>query len=114
MSADEHLERTDSRVEASDCWDVVVVPTELSTPVELVGRDPFRLRVQIVNTGGNVVVINSSRDGLTSSTPGFVLPPGGSIALDTRAAIWAMSLTTPAGGGPSEISVLLESSLASP
>lgn len=93
---------------ASDSWDVIVVPTEVSIPLELIGRDPTRLRVQVVNTGANLVVINSSRDALADATPGFVLPPGGSISIDTAAAIWAMSVASPAGGGPSEISLVVE------
>lgn len=92
----------------SDTWEVLVVPTELSTPVELVGRDRSRLRLQIVNTGGNVVVINASREALASPAEGLHVPPGGSLALDTTAAVWAMSATTPAGGGSSEVSVLIE------
>jgi hypothetical protein len=101
-------------VYASASWDVVVVATELSTPVELLGRDPQRLRVQIVNTGGNSVVINSSRDGLCSDTPGFELIPGSSIALDTTAAIWGMSASSPQGGGPSEVSLVVECSAGGP
>ena len=32
----------------------------------------------------------------------------GSLALDTRAEVWAMSATVPAGGGPSEVSLIIE------
>jgi hypothetical protein len=93
---------------ASDSWEVVVVRTELSTPVRLIARDPMRLRVQIVNTGPNLVVIGASAEALGSGTSGFVLTPGGSIAIDTRAEIWGMSLPSPPRGGPSEISLIAE------
>ena len=95
---------------ASDRWEVVVVPTDLSSPTKLIGHDASRLRVQLVNTGANLVVIGSSADAVGSSSSAFVLTPGGSIAIDTRAEIWAMSATVPAGGGPSEVSLIVEGS----
>jgi hypothetical protein len=93
---------------ASDRWNVVIVPTALAEPVEAVPPDRNRLRAQLVNTGANAVVINASREALSGPKPGFVLTPGSSIAIDTRAAIWAMSAPSPAGGGPSELSLIVE------
>jgi len=104
MSAEHHHEASVT----SQSWEVVVVPTEVSVPVELIGRDAERLRVQVVNTGANLVVINASREALGGDGQGFVLPPGGSLALDTTAPIWGMSVASPAGGGPSEMSLLVE------
>jgi hypothetical protein len=94
---------------ASERWDVMIVETELDKPLELLGRDPERLRVQIVNTGGNLVVINSTREALATPPYGFILTPGASLALDTTAPIWAMSADSPAGGGPGELSIIFES-----
>lgn len=93
---------------ASDHWEVVVVHTELDSPVRLIARDEARVRVQLVNTGANVVVIGANADALASHETAFGLTPGGSIAIDTRAEIWGMSAVTPAGGGPSEISLIIE------
>jgi hypothetical protein len=92
----------------SDHWQVIIVHTELASPVRLVARDEARLRVQLVNTGANVVVIGADAEALASPDTAFSLTPGGSIAIDTRAEIWGMSAATPAGGGPSEVSLVVE------